>query len=65
MILKPPSKIALAGAATFVMLLIAIFARNFWVSLVLGALGAASFAYAAALVREYWRTLPKREKDSP
>ena len=52
-----PSNIALAVVAAFAMLLIAIFVRNFWLSLVLGVLGTATFAYAALLQREYRRSL--------
>jgi len=57
-----PSNIALAVVAAFAMLLIAIFVRNFWLSLVLGVLGTATFAYAALLQREYRRSLPNDDR---
>ena len=53
----PRRNIALAAVAGLAMLLIAIIVRSFWVSLVLGLVGAAAFAYAAVLLREYGRSL--------
>ena len=62
----PHSKIAFSVVAALLMLLIAIIVRHsFWVSLVLGVLGTATFVYAAVLVREYWRSLPNRDKGAP
>jgi hypothetical protein len=59
---RPPSIIGLAVVAALAMLLIAIMARNFWLSLVLGVFGAATFAYAALLLREYRRSFPNDDK---
>jgi hypothetical protein len=60
-----PSSIALFVLAALAMLLIAIIVRIFWLSLTLGVLGAATFGYAAALLHEYRRRLPDRDKNAP
>ena len=60
----PPSTIAIAAVAAFVMLLVAIIVRNFWLRLVLGVLGAATFVLAAVLLREYRRGLPSKDKQA-
>jgi len=61
----PRSNITLAVVAAFAMLLLAILVRNFWLSLVLGVAGAATFAYAAALLREHRRSLPNDDEGAP
>lgn len=59
-----PSKIAIAAVAALVMLLVAIIVRNFWLSLILGVLGAATFVLAAVMLREYRRRLPDEDKQA-
>lgn len=61
----PPSSIALLVLAALAMLLIAIVVRIFWLSLALGVLGAATFSYAAALLHQYRRKLPDRDRNAP
>lgn len=61
----PPLSIALLVLAALAMLLIAIVVRIFWLSLILGVLGAAMFTCAAALLHAYRRRLPDRDKNAP
>lgn len=59
------ANMAFTVVAAFTMLLIAIIVRNFWLSLILGVGGVATFTYATALVREYRRSLPNRDRRAP
>lgn len=52
-----PPNLLLATIAAFLMFLVAIFVRNYWLSLIFGVLGAATFAYGAAVLRAYRRRM--------
>ena len=60
-----PSKVVVTVIVAFALFVVAIIARNFWLSLILGIAGAVVFAYAVFLLREYRRRLPEDEKDTP
>jgi hypothetical protein len=60
----PPSDVILAVIAGLAMLLGAIIARNFWLSLALGIVGAATFAFALFRLHQYRRSLPKADGGS-
>jgi len=49
----PFSKIIVAVVAGFLLFIVAIIARSFWLSLVLGIAGGVALAYAVFLLREY------------
>ena len=59
------SKVVVAVIVAFALFVVAIIARNFWLSLILGIAGAVDFAYAVFLLREYRKRLPEDEKDTP
>lgn len=58
----PPSDLALAVIAALAMLMVAIIVRTFWLSLILGIIGAATFAYVLFRLREHQKSLPGEDK---
>jgi uncharacterized protein (DUF58 family) len=62
---SPSLKIIVAVIVAFALFVVAILARNFWLSLILGIAGAGAFAYAVLLLRQFRKRLPEDEKDSP
>lgn len=63
---RPPvSNIFVAVAVGFALFIVAIIARNFWLSLALGIAGGIALAYAVFLLREYRMGLSREDKDAP
>ena len=60
----PPTNVVVAVIGAFALLVLAIIARNFWLSLILGIAGALMFAYAVFLLRERRKALPEDESDA-
>jgi Flp pilus assembly protein TadB len=63
--LPPPSDVAFPVIAALVMFIVAIIVRNFWLSIILGVIGAATFAYAVFRLREYQKCLPNDDSGAP
>jgi uncharacterized membrane protein len=61
----PPSNVAVAVIVAFVLFIVAIIVRDFWLSLILGIAGAVTIAYAVFLLREYRKSLTRDEKGVP
>ena len=61
----PPSNIVVTVIVAFGLFIVAIIARNFSLSLILGIAGAITLAYAVFLLREYRKSLPNEGKDAP
>jgi hypothetical protein len=55
----PPSDVALAVIAALILFVVAIIARDFWLSLILGVIGAATFVYAVFQLRKFEKSLPE------
>jgi predicted PurR-regulated permease PerM len=60
-----PPDVALPVIAALILFVVAIFVRNFWLSLILGVIGAATFAYAVFRLREYQKSLPDKDRGAP
>ena len=59
------SKIILAVGLGIALFIVAIIARSFWLSLVLGAAGGITLAYAVYLLREYRMGAAKDDEGPP
>lgn len=60
----PASNIVAVVIAGFAFFIVAIIARNFWLSLALGIAGGVTLAYAVFLLREYRIGLSKEDEDA-
>ena len=61
----PGSKIIGAVVLGFALFIVAIIARSFWLSLVLGVAGGITLAYAVFLLREFRMGLTKEDNGAP
>lgn len=60
----PVTNITAVVGVGFALFIVAIIARNFWLSLVLGIAGGITLAYALFLLREYRTHLSKEDEDA-